>query len=148
MPHHISIRRKVEFSDTDMAGIVHFSNYFRYVELAEAALFEQADYPLIVRSGNRAEGWPRVRASCDFREPLHFGDEVEVRLKVNELKIKAIEYKFRIYRIVPDTEPLLAAKGKMTTIFARIFGEGQMESAPLPQELIDKIKPPDSGISG
>lgn len=143
MLQQVSIRRKVEFSDTDMAGIVHFSNYFRYVELAEAALFEQAGYPLIVRSGNRAEGWPRVRASCDFREPLHFGDEIEINLKVNELKIKAIEYKFRIYRLVPNHEPLLAAKGKMATIFARILGEGRMESAPLPQALVEKIRAAD-----
>ena len=29
--------RLVEFGDTDMAGIVHFANFFRYMESAEHA---------------------------------------------------------------------------------------------------------------
>jgi acyl-CoA thioester hydrolase len=143
MSHQITIRRNVEFSETDMAGIVHFSNYFRYVEIAEAALFEAAGYPLIQRTRDCAEGWPRVRASCDFREPLYFGNECEVYLEVVELKIKAIEFKFRIHRLDPESDPILVAKGKMTTVYARLLSGGNaMESKTLPPELVKKIAPP------
>lgn len=143
MSYHITIRKKVEFSETDMAGIVHFSNYFRYVEIAEAALFEAADYPLIHRTQDFSEGWPRVRASCDFREPLYFGNECEVYLEVVELKIKAIEFKFRMHRLDPEGDPVLVAKGKMTTVYARLLkGGNAMESKTLPPELVEKITPP------
>jgi acyl-CoA thioester hydrolase len=39
MPCEFRITRRVEFSETDMAGIVHFSNFFRYMETAEHAFF-------------------------------------------------------------------------------------------------------------
>ena len=35
MAYEHTAYRKVEFSETDMAGLVHFSNYFRYMEIAE-----------------------------------------------------------------------------------------------------------------
>ena len=38
MPHTFRTRRFVEFSDTDMAGIAHFSSFFRYMESAEHEL--------------------------------------------------------------------------------------------------------------
>src|SRR5689334_6065032 len=34
--------RRVQFSETDMAGIVHFSAYFRFMEEAEHALWRAA----------------------------------------------------------------------------------------------------------
>ncbi len=38
MPQAFTTRRFVEFVDTDMAGIVHFSAFFRYMEAAEHEL--------------------------------------------------------------------------------------------------------------
>ena len=35
MPAPFRTTRRVEFADTDMAGIVHFANFFRYMEAAE-----------------------------------------------------------------------------------------------------------------
>jgi len=36
-------RRIIEFRDTDMAGIVHFSNFFSYMEQAEHAFLRSVD---------------------------------------------------------------------------------------------------------
>lgn len=108
------VRRKVEFSETDMAGLVHFAQYFRYVEYAEARLFEHLAEPLIGQEPEGLVGWPRVRASCDYRAPLFFGDTVEVRLFVREVKIRALEFGFEIFRV---REPMQkVARGKMTTV--------------------------------
>jgi acyl-CoA thioesterase FadM len=38
MPYEFKHIRRVEFSDTDMAGIMHFSNFFRFMESTETAL--------------------------------------------------------------------------------------------------------------
>ena len=52
-------RRRVQFYETDAAGIVHFSWYFRYMEEAEHALWRAAG--LSVPPPGGGVGWPRVR---------------------------------------------------------------------------------------
>ena len=37
MPTEFTIKRRVQFSETDMAGIMHFANYFRLMEEVEHA---------------------------------------------------------------------------------------------------------------
>jgi len=37
MPYEFKHTRRVEFAETDMAGIVHFSNFFRMMESTEHA---------------------------------------------------------------------------------------------------------------
>ncbi|MEQ2009187.1 MAG: acyl-CoA thioesterase, partial [Limisphaerales bacterium] len=39
--------RRVEFSETDMAGIVHYSNFFKYMETAEHAFFRSLGFSII-----------------------------------------------------------------------------------------------------
>ena len=39
--------RTVEFSETDMAGIVHYSNFFRYMESAEHAFFRALGFSVV-----------------------------------------------------------------------------------------------------
>ena len=71
------------FSETDVAGIVHFSNYFRYFEDAEHALWREAG--LSVHPDNPPVGWPRVAASCNFHRALKFEQEFEVVVRISEL---------------------------------------------------------------
>ena len=56
MSYEFQITRRVEFSETDMAGIMHFSNYFRFMETAEHAFFRS----LGSRSRTPASGWKSV----------------------------------------------------------------------------------------
>ena len=52
MPYEFKITRRVEFSDTDMEGIMHYSNYFRFMETAEHAFFRSLGYSVVLsRSG-------------------------------------------------------------------------------------------------
>ena len=61
--------RKIEFSETDMAGLVHFSNFFKYMETAERDFFEAAGVDLIHTKPGELVGWPRARAECKFSAP-------------------------------------------------------------------------------
>ncbi|MGE9296635.1 MAG: acyl-CoA thioesterase [Puniceicoccales bacterium] len=137
-PHWVHTR-KVEFSETDMAGIVHFSNFYRWMEAAEVEWFESLGHTMITTIGNSAHGWPRVRTHCDFHAPACFRDQIEVRLAVKELKIRAIEYRFHFYRKSPGKETHLATGG-MTTVFARRDPTtGEMASATIPESLVSAI---------
>lgn len=142
MPSDFKITRQVEFHETDMAGIMHFANFFRYMEVCETAFFRSLGLTLFSSQPGQFHGWPRVRARCDYHAPLRFGDVVEVHLFVKEIKIRAINYFFRFRRIDedrPETEPV--ARGEMTTVCATLDTRtGRIVSLPLPREVLAKLK--------
>jgi acyl-CoA thioester hydrolase len=84
------LKRRVQFYETDAAGIVHFSNYFRYMEEAEHALWRAAG--LSIAPDDALCGWPRVAVSCDYRSPLAFEDEFDVVIRVAAMSDKSIRY--------------------------------------------------------
>ena len=131
--------RKIEFSETDMAGLVHFSNFFKYMETAERDFFEAAGLDLISRDPGSMRGWPRTRAECKFSAPLHFGDTIEIHLAVSALKDRSIEYLFRIFRLNPDGTQTQAGKGQLTTICAAREADGSLKSQMLPKEVLERI---------
>ena len=73
--------RKVFFYETDLAGVVHFSCYFRYMEEAEHALWRAAG--LTVDRAGADLGYPRVSATFDYKNPLFFEDELTVVARVH-----------------------------------------------------------------
>ena len=142
MKKEFSIRHRIAFSETDM-GIVHFSNFFRYMELAEGAFFLQMEQELILREEGVIHGWPRVRASCDYKAPISFGDEIEIVLMVNEVKVRAIEFAFSFYRVEGQERQEKIARGKMTTVHVvRRTGQGvhDMEALAIPEPFISKLR--------
>lgn len=75
--------RRVEFCDTDMAGIVHFANFFRYMEAAEHELFRHLGLKIAGRLANGVDyGWPRVSATCSYRSPARYEDVLRVHVSV------------------------------------------------------------------
>ena len=63
MAHSFSMTRSVTFAETDMAGILHFSNYFRYMEEAEHAFFRSLGFRVHACERSGAWGWARRNAA-------------------------------------------------------------------------------------
>lgn len=140
MIHHQVVQRRVEFSETDMAGIVHFSNYFKWMESAEAELFRQCGAEMIERFPDHFVGWPRVRAKADFSVPVRFQDVIEIHLFIKELHAQAIRYFFRFYKVEGERR-IAVGKGEMTTVHATLSRDNNMmESASLPENLLAKLE--------
>jgi acyl-CoA thioester hydrolase len=135
MAFEYSIKRRVEFSETDMAGIVHYSNFFRYMEAAEHAFFRSLGFSVVSRDVDTPVGWPRVRAECDYRSPLRFEDEFEVKMLVSEKRSKSLSYQFRFSRA--DVEEI--ARGSLTVVCVT-HHLGQMKSAVIPAFMAAKIE--------
>src|SRR5436190_18049292 len=89
---------RVEFADTDMAGLVHFSSYFRYMEVTEHAFIRSLGFSIVMWEQFKV-GWPRVHVECDFTGPVRFEDELEVHLRVREKKEKSLTYDFLFRRV-------------------------------------------------
>jgi acyl-CoA thioester hydrolase len=112
MPHRFTCTERVQFSDTDMAGIVHFSNFFRYMERVEHAFFRSLGFSIVDPPVEGAErvGWPRVHAACDYMAPLRFEEEFECELLVEEVRSKVIRHIIRFWK----SDGVLAAEGRIT----------------------------------
>ena len=82
MAYEFQVTRRVEFSETDMEGIMHFSNFFRFMETAEHAFFRSLGYSVVLSRNGLMFCLPRVHAECDYTAPLRFEDEVQIHLLV------------------------------------------------------------------
>jgi acyl-CoA thioesterase FadM len=86
-PASVVLRRRIEWMDTDAAGIYHWTTVFRLAEAAEAALHTAlgiADFTF--------GATPRVAVQASFARPLRFNDPVEVALTVTGLGRTSVEY--------------------------------------------------------
>lgn len=126
-------RRRVQFAETDLAGIVHFSVMFLYMEEAEHAMWRSAGLSIADPKSDLA--WPRLSASMEFRSPLRFEEEFEVRLQISALKTRTIEYACTIVR-----DETIIARGSMSAACARKLAGGVMKAAELPAELLERLK--------
>jgi YbgC/YbaW family acyl-CoA thioester hydrolase len=140
MAYEFTTTKKIEFSETDMAGLVHFSNYFRYMEVAERDFFDSLGLNLIQSAPNDLVGYPRTRAECKFSAPLRFGDTVKIHLAIKAIKDRSIDYQFRLFKLDRKGEESAVAKGHITTIYTELTEDGNLQSRPLPQALLDKIE--------
>ena len=133
MPSEFSIKRRVQFSETDMAGIMHFANYFRMMEEVEHAFFRSVGLSVSMQHDDIHVGWPRVSASCDFSGPVRFEDELELRLRVVRLGEKSLNYEVDFL-----LEGKRVALGKMTSVCCALELQG-MRSIPIPDAIRKKL---------
>ena len=130
----LRLRRRVQFSETDAAGIVHFSCFFRYFEDAEHALWREAG--LSIHPEDSPIGWPRVSASCEFLRPLKFEQEFEVTVRIAEMTKRTIRYEGVITR---DGERVATGSWRIACVTR--LPDGTMKSVDIPTEIADRLKP-------
>ena len=139
MPHEFKLTRRVEFAETDMAGIVHFANFFRMMEVTEHAFFRSLGFSMHGHDPVSATGWPRVSATCDFRAPLRCEDEVEIHLLVAEVRTRSIRYVF-IFRKAADGSEV--ARGEIVAVCASVEkATGKLSAVPIPEAVRAAIQP-------
>jgi YbgC/YbaW family acyl-CoA thioester hydrolase len=125
--------RRVQFAETDLAGIAHFASLFRYMEEAEHALWRAAGLS-IAKSGENV-GWPRVAASLAFKAPLHFEDEFDVIVTIVDVSRSTIGYRHVLVR-----GETVIAEGTMTTVHVDKKPGETLKSAPIPEAIVEKLR--------
>ncbi|HEX5000666.1 MAG TPA: thioesterase family protein [Terriglobia bacterium] len=133
MPSEFRLKRRVQFYETDMAGIVHFSWYFRYMEEAEHALWRSAG--LSIADPDSGVGWPRVAVSFEYFRPLRFEDEFEICLRVTSISEKALHFSCDLF--LGDAR---VAAGKMTTVCVTREPGKPMRSTAIPPEIAARFQ--------
>lgn len=120
--------RKVHFSETDAAGVVHFSRLLSYVEEAEHSWFEKLGWEVV--SDNH--GWPRVALEAQFVSPARFGDELVFTLLIEKISTSTITYNFHGAIAAGESKGREVLRGSMTACYVTIGKGGKMRPAPLP----------------
>jgi len=126
--------RRVEFRDTDAAGMVHFSVFFTYMEQAEHALLRELGLSVVMTVGGQTISWPRVSAQCDYRSPARFEDELVIVVRVARIGDKSVTYGFEFHR-----EDTLLAVGTLVAACCRLDVE-QPYAVTIPPEIISKLR--------
>ena len=132
--HEMTFGRRIEFADTDMAGIAHFARFFVFMETAEHRFREELGFPVALEGEDGgAIGWPRVSATCDYRHPARFGDELRIRTRVVETGRSALTFAFTFLR-----DDQVIAEGRLTSVCCRL--EPEVRAIPIPDELAMRLR--------
>lgn len=126
------LRRRVHFYEVDLAGFVHFSWFFRYMEEAEHALWREAG--LTIATHGEQTGFPRLAASCEFHAPLHFEDEFEILIRVAAITRRTMSYSF----VMTRGETRIASGNATIACVDRRLAE-PLKAIDIPHEIADRF---------
>lgn len=75
--------RKINYYETDRMGVVHHSNYIRYLEEARCYLLENIGIPFEVLEENGIT-IPVLGVNCTYKHHVTFGDTLQIRVFIKE----------------------------------------------------------------
>ena len=127
-----TLHRRVYFYECDGAGIVHFSNYFRYMEEAEHGLWRATG--LSIARKEMGVGFPRVAASFEYHRPLRFEDEIDIQVRITSISNRSMKYTCTITR---DGEPI--ATGSATIVCVAQQPDKSMKAVPIPPGIASRF---------
>jgi YbgC/YbaW family acyl-CoA thioester hydrolase len=134
MPVVFRTTRRVEFADTDMAGIVHFANFFRYMESAEHEFLRSRSLSVAMDWEGQHIGFPRVSASCDFQNPVRFEDVMDVEVVLARIGSKSLTFEVTFRH--RDRQ---VAQGKLSTVCCRLTPGQPLKSIEIPTGVRDRL---------
>jgi 4-hydroxybenzoyl-CoA thioesterase/acyl-CoA thioester hydrolase len=142
MGSEFTMKRMVQFAETDLAGVMHFSNYYRIMEELEHAFWRSLDQSVVMRVGGGAGSisWPRVATSCEYSEPARFEDVLDLSLTVAKVGDRSVTYEVAFHR-----DGRRIAFGKMTAV-CTIMHHGRFERAAIPDDIRDRLEAYSSAV--
>ena len=130
-------RRRVEFRDTDAAGIAHFSAFFFWMESVEHELLRAAGVAVVDRDAAGGEAsWPRVSAACDYSSAVRFGDELEVVAGIIAVGRTSLTYGFRFTH-----DGRTVAEGRIVAVRCHMRTDRKPEPVSISAEIRGKLEP-------
>ena len=133
--HEFRTERRIEFADTDMGGIVHFSRYFVFMETAEHLFLESLGSSVAMEIDGRHIGWPRVAAQCEYKSPARFGDVLTIDVRVKRKGGKSLTYEVGF-----SVDGREVATGTMTSVCCVLEQGKEISPIPIPASIADRIE--------
>jgi acyl-CoA thioester hydrolase len=134
MTEHFKVRRRVEFRDTDMAGMAHFSVFFLFMEQAEHELLRHLGLSVVLADEQGPLSFPRVAARCDYQRAVKFEDVLDIEVAIVRLGEKSVTYEFNFSH---ENRPV--ANGQTTSVCCRFQTDGTPTAICIPSWIADKL---------
>jgi YbgC/YbaW family acyl-CoA thioester hydrolase len=139
-------RVRVSFADVDISQRIHFTSWFRYMEVAEHALMRSLGIPYSSTLMDAA--LPRVHLEADFRGAIHYDDLLDVEARIERVGTASWTVVFTGWHVghgVPSAERgEVVATGRMTIVAM----DPQTErSTPLPEWLRRVLRGEDGDVT-
>jgi len=124
---------RVHWVDTDVAGVMHYTNYLRYFEACEEEFYRSISLPFNDIRAKYGIIFPRVEAHCQYKATCRFDDIFDVIMRVREVGEKTITYDFQAIR---EHDGKMAAEGYIKCIAVN----SEWKAVELPAELAMAVR--------
>jgi len=123
-----------------MAGIMHFSAFFRYMEASEHELLRNLGLSVYSEIDGSPVSFPRVAASCQFHSPARCEELLDIDVSVQHVGTKSVTYGFNFQH-----DGRLVATGEMTSVCCRVDHGQPPVSIPIPDSVAQELRSMEGG---
>ncbi len=132
MAQEFTARVRVRYAETDQMGVVYYGNFFTWFEIGRAELLRSLglSYRQMEQDGAVL---PVAKASCRYRTPARYDDEVLIRTRCIALRGALVTFGYRLVRAVAgegEAEYVLLAEGETTHMVL----DRSLNPCPLPEK--------------
>ena len=139
MAQEFTARVRVRYAETDQMGVVYYGNFFTWFEIGRAEMLRSLglSYRQMEEDGAVL---PVAKASCRYRSPAHYDDEVLIRTRCIALRGALVTFGYRLLREVPsdmqEPEYLLLAEGETSHMVL----DRSLNRCPLPAKYVQALR--------
>ena len=116
----ITFEHKVHYYETDKMGVVHHSNYIRWMEEARVFAMDQVGYPYKKFEDNGLVS-PVLSVECAYKKSVFFGDVVGITVFLEKFHLATFSFGYKFYNISKNGE--LCATAKSSHCFINSSGK-------------------------
>jgi acyl-CoA thioester hydrolase len=131
----IRTKLRVRYAETDQMGVVYYANYFVWCEIGRVEFFRSLGHDYKSMEIEDDCHLPVVEATCRYRSPARYDDEVVVETRVTALRGPVIKFGYRLLRLEAEGERLLA---EAATVHVTV--DRQMQKRNLPDRYTTAIR--------
>jgi acyl-CoA thioester hydrolase len=128
-------RLRVRYAETDQMGVVYYANYFVWCEIGRVEFFRQLGYDYKQMEFSDDCHLPVVKATCRYRSPARYDDEVIIETKVAALRSHVIKFGYRLLRVEAGANQLLA---EAETVHVSV--DSNMQKKMMPEKYLAAIR--------
>jgi acyl-CoA thioester hydrolase len=122
---------RVRYAETDQMGIVYYANYLVWFEIGRVELLRSLGLAYSQMEIEHRLILPVVEASCRYRAPARYDDEILIETRPALLRGSVIKFAYRILRAAPEGEERkLLAEGETVHVVC----DEHLNRMPLPDE--------------
>lgn len=115
----VTVQERVRFAETDMMGVVHHANYFRWFEVGRVAYLREVGISLYELMEENIV-FPITHVECQYRASAKFDDVIIIEACLESLSRAKMVFTYRILR---EADGALLAEGRTQNVFTDMEGK-------------------------